>query len=439
MKKSYIEWTLKRFGEGRAGCCWGSINAHFFWQYGQTDLYAEFRRNVVGRISSGWLLDALSRKQVSGMFFYGLEGHGSSSKELCEGLEKGLQEDKLPTSALCTMTLEPSIDIGHVDSIAQVTAPPSVSSLPQRLGRSGRRGEPSILRMSITENELTDKSYVPDRLRIETFQRVAMINLLLKKWCEPADVGQFRFSPLVQQVLSVIGHYSGVRADQLWNLLCGAGPFGNVEQKMFAVLLKALDAQELLTQTRGGMLALGVSGERMVEHSTFYTAFNTPEEYRLEHEGKALGAILVTMPLAVGQLLLFAENVGGHVAEEEKRISLRPAQGGRPPRFDEQGQVLHDVVRQEMYALYTSEYEPVFCNKEALSLFEEGRRCFCDLKLDVSPLFQQDNTVYIVPWLGDKTVNTITIILRMALAFYYKYFVRRAWHTDLFLMQVWSS
>ncbi|MDL2307126.1 DEAD/DEAH box helicase, partial [Desulfovibrio sp. OttesenSCG-928-C06] len=359
------------------------------------------------------LADRCAQQNVPNEFF---PHHGSLSKELREGLEKRLQEDRLPTSAACTMTLELGIDIGHVDSIAQVTAPHSVSSLRQRLGRSGRRGEASILRMFITENELTDKSHVTDRLRMETFQCVAMINLLLKKWCEPADVGQYHFSTLVQQVLSVIGYYGGVRADQLWNLLCGTGPFGNVEQKIFAVLLKALGVQELLTQTHDGMLVLGVRGERMVEHFAFYTAFNTPEEYRLEHEGKALGSIPVTMPLAVGQLILFAGKRWEvlHVAEEEKRISLKPAKGGRPPRFDGLGQVLHDVIRQEMHALYTSEYEPVFCNKEALSLFEDGRRCFWDLKLDASSLFQQGNTVHIFPWLGDKVVNTITIVLRMA-------------------------
>lgn len=357
------------------------------------------------------LADACAQHNVPNEFF---PHHGSLSKELREGLEKRLQEDRLPTSAACTMTLELGIDIGHVDSIAQVTAPHSVSSLRQRLGRSGRRGEASILRMFITENELTDKSHVTDRLRMETFQCVAMINLLLKKWYEPAEAGQFHFSTLVQQVLSVVGYYGGVRADQLWSLLCGTGPFGNVEQKILAVLLRALGAQELLTQTHDGLLVLGVRGERMVENFTFYSAFNTPEEYRLEHEGRALGAIPVTMPLTVGQLILFAGRRWEvlQVAEEQKRISLKPAKGGRPPRFDGQGQVLHDVIRQEMRALYQSEYQPVFCNQEALSLFEEGRRCYRELELDAASIVQLGSTIHIFPWLGDKIVNTITVVLR---------------------------
>lgn len=340
--------------------------------------------------------------------------HGSLAKEFREELEKRLQQDRLPTSAVCTMTLELGIDIGHVDSIAQVTAPHSVASLRQRLGRSGRRGEPSIVRMFITENELTDKSHLIDKLRLEIFQCVAMINLLVRKWYEPADTEQYHFSTLVQQTLSVIGHYGGVRANQLWQLLCKNGPFHNIEQKMYARLLRAMGEQELLSQTHEGTLVLGLRGERMVEHFTFYTAFSTPEEYRLEHAGRTLGAIPVTSPLVVGQLIVFAGRRWEviHVSEEEKRISLKPGAGGRPPRFDGGGQVIHDIIRQEMYRLYLSDDIPIFCNKCALNLFEEGRRSFHELMLDAAPMIQFGTTVHILPWAGDKIVNTITMLLR---------------------------
>ena len=63
--------------------------------------------------------------------------HGSLSKDLRSELESRLQKENLPTTAVCTMTLELGIDIGKVLSVAQVTAPHSVASLRQRLGRSG--------------------------------------------------------------------------------------------------------------------------------------------------------------------------------------------------------------------------------------------------------------------------------------------------------------
>src|SRR5690606_4895317 len=90
------------------------------------------------------LRDLCEQKVVPNEFF---PHHGSLAKELREDLEARLQKEKLPTTAICTMTLEIGIDIGKVNSVIQVTAPHSVSSLRQRLGRSGRRNSASILRM----------------------------------------------------------------------------------------------------------------------------------------------------------------------------------------------------------------------------------------------------------------------------------------------------
>ena len=78
--------------------------------------------------------------------------HGNLSKELREELEVRLKDNKLPTTAVCTSTLELGIDIGSVRSVAQVGAPRSLAALRQRLGRSGRRkGTPSILRVYVLE------------------------------------------------------------------------------------------------------------------------------------------------------------------------------------------------------------------------------------------------------------------------------------------------
>ena len=79
-----------------------------------------------------------------------------------EALQARLQKGNLPTTAVCTMTLELGIDIGKVQSVIQVTPPHSVSSLRQRMGRSGRRDSPSVLRMLITEPELTATSSIVD-------------------------------------------------------------------------------------------------------------------------------------------------------------------------------------------------------------------------------------------------------------------------------------
>ncbi|MDR2442930.1 MAG: DEAD/DEAH box helicase [Deltaproteobacteria bacterium] len=340
--------------------------------------------------------------------------HGSLSREIREDLEKRLQEGKKPTTAVCTMTLELGIDIGHVNSVAQVGSPQSVASLRQRLGRSGRRGEPAILRFFITESFLTKNSHIGDRLRLDTFQSVAMVSLLLKRWYEPANTRQYHFSTLVQQTLSVIGQHGGVRANQLWSLLCGTGPFSLVSQENYVEFLRALRQKDLITQTQDGQIVLGYKGEQTVSNYTFYSAFATPEEYRLESGGAFLGSIPISNSLAVGQNLIFAGRKWEvlEVSTEAKRIILKPAAGGIVPTFSGTGQMLDGKIRKEMFEVYDSEDLPIYLNKTARESFNEGRQTFRDLNLKDKAIIEIGKTTHILPWLGDRAINVITVLLR---------------------------
>ena len=184
---------------------------------------------------SAQLSDLCEQEIVPNEFF---PHHGSLDKKLREELEARLQKENLPTTAICTMTLELGIDIGKVDSVIQVTAPHSVASLRQRLGRSGRRGSPAILRMLIAEQELHKGSNVVDKLRLELLQSIAMTRLLIMhKWYEPADMNNFHFSTLLHQILALIAQWGGVRADQVYKLLCKDGCFSNVTVEQFKSLL----------------------------------------------------------------------------------------------------------------------------------------------------------------------------------------------------------
>lgn len=232
--------------------------------------------------------------------------HGSLSKELRETLEQRLQKGNIPTTAICTMTLELGIDIGKVSSVVQVTAPHSVTSLRQRMGRSGRRGSPAILRMLIAENELVPTSGIVDQLRLQLVQSLAMIRLLIgNKWFEPADTRQMHYSTLFHQILAIVAQWGGVRADQLWLQLCQQGPFRNVCIDDIKILLHHMGQHQFLTQTSSGELVLGVEGEYHVNQYTFYAVFNTPEEFRIVAGNKTLGSIPVDSPLMPEQHIIF--------------------------------------------------------------------------------------------------------------------------------------
>ena len=111
--------------------------------------------------------------------------HGNLARELREEVEERLRNPELPTTAVCTSTLELGIDIGAVDAIAQLRAPYSVSALRQRLGRSGRRGNPAVLRVYVPEVDIDSQSSIGARLRVDTVQTISVIELLIEKWYEP--------------------------------------------------------------------------------------------------------------------------------------------------------------------------------------------------------------------------------------------------------------
>lgn len=369
------------------------------------------------------LSDLCGENSVPNEFF---PHHGSLSKELREELELRLQKGRLPTTAVCTMTLELGIDIGKIKSVAQVTAPSSVSSLRQRLGRSGRRGEPAMLGVLITEKEIAENSGVVDRLRLELLQSIAIIHLLIKdKWYEPPDPGLFHFSTLLHQVLAVTAQWGGVRAEQLWSLLCKSGTFGNVTAGQFKVLLRAMGEKRLIKQISGGELVLGDEGEKMVGRYDFYAVFKTPQEYRIviEGEGKTIGTLPMDSFVLPEQHIIFAGRRWEvkDVDMEKRVVQVTPTEGGNPPKFGGDGMSVHDRVRQKMLGIYLDGNYHVelegqggeFMDATAKSLFSEGLQFFRDVGLENKRVIGLGKDVYLIPWMGDKIVNTLSVLLAM--------------------------
>ncbi|WP_413735499.1 DEAD/DEAH box helicase [Sodalis sp. RH21] len=348
--------------------------------------------------------------------------HGSLSRDLREILEQRLQKGNLPTTAICTMTLELGIDIGKVNSVIQVTPPHSVASLRQRMGRSGRRGSPAALRMLIAEHELTPTSGIVDQLRLQLVQSMAMIRLLIgSKWFEPADTRQIHYSTLFHQILAIVAQWGGVRADQLWSQLCMDGPFQKVGSNNFKILLRHMGERQFLSQLSSGELVLGMEGERLVNKYTFYAVFSTPEEFRIVAGNKTLGSIPVDSPLLPEQHIIF----GGRrwkvtdIDSDKKVIYVEATKGGQPPLFGGEGMSIHDVVRQEMLAIYregdyritVGEHKVDFADTSAISLFEEGLHYFNSNNLSSEFFIQQGQHVYILLWLGDQILNTLSALL----------------------------
>lgn len=340
--------------------------------------------------------------------------HGSLAREIREAAEEELRSSR-PATVIATTTLELGIDIGAVDSIAQIGPPNSVSSLTQRLGRSGRKpGAPSVIRIYVREQEIGPRTPTNDQLRVSLVQTVAMVRLLLQRWVENPPPASLHLSTLVQQVLSLIAQHGGSRAPEAYLSLCSSGPFDSVSQSDFAQLLRDMASHELITQTHDGTIVLDLLGERLVNHYDFYAAFTTPDEWRLIAGSRLLGTLPITSPLVVRSFLIFAGRRWRIVRIDERRreVELQHAPGGLVPRFDGHGALIHDRVREEMLRVYTDKDVPAYLDATGRALLEEGRDAFWRFGLDRDPILQQGKDTRLYAWTGDRVLNTLALQFR---------------------------
>ncbi len=398
--------------EGPEAIAPAQIAAHLFQLLrGSNNLVFPNSRREVERYTH-ILNEMCAKAQVPNEFW---PHHGSLSKELRSDTEAALKQHEHPATAICTNTLELGIDIGAVKSVAQIGPPPSVASLRQRLGRSGRRkGEPAILRGYCIENAITSKSELATLLRLETVQMVAMVSLLMERWVEPPMTSGIHFSTFIQQVLSFIAQNGGATASQLFGLFAAPGaPFAGLMPDDFRDLLRHLGKKDLLVQDSSGLLLHGQLGEKFVNHYSFYAAFATDEEFRIVARGRPLGTLPVSQLMHVGQHILFGGRTWlvEEVNSEEKTIYVVRTKGGVPPMFSGGAGRVHTRVRQRMRELMATNLEVRFVDEVAQRFLREARAAYARLTLEKRLTLDQGSQVFLFTWLGDPANEVISCLL----------------------------
>ena len=358
-------------------------------------------------------LNQLSRaNKCPGQF---LVHHGALSKEVREHTERIMQGGR-PVSTICTSTLELGIDIGNVTAIGQIGCPPSVSSLVQRIGRSGRQDDqPQIMRVCLLEEELAADASLCNQLRPNLLQAIALTELMLEQWVEPPAESSGDVSTLVQQILSVIKETGGIDASRLFSRLVTSGAFQSIPETMFKAILRSLGKRDIIEQTSSGELILGLKGEEIVARYDFYAAFSSSAEYRVVTQGSPLGMLPTdTLPAAGDHLLLAGRRwrVTG-IDHDRREVAVQPGRGRKAPLFSGSGGVVHDVVRQRMRTIACGNEQYAYLNDEANDLLGEVR-CVADL----AGLFRSNvvklspSATLWIPWRGTRTVTTLELLLR---------------------------
>ncbi len=341
--------------------------------------------------------------------------HGSLSKEIREETEQEMKSGRAMTT-FCSSTLEMGIDIGSVAVVGQIGPPWSVASLAQRLGRSGRKeGQPRVMRMYVEASPTNADSDLLDPLQLDLVQAIALTELMLQKWVEPPNASGSDLSTLSHQIISVIAQTGGMRADRLHDRLCVRGAFRSVDTSLFAALLRCLAAKEVVEQTPEGDLILGLAGERIRAHKSFYAVFPTPEEYRIVHDGKQIGALPMEGVPAENDHLLFAGRRWHVVGVDQERLEILviPARGKKRPIFLSGAGAVHTRVREKMRDTLRGADRPVYIDETAAALLTSARQYAARLGVLDAPLLDTGGKSSVwFPWAGTRVQGLLSAMLR---------------------------
>ncbi len=155
--------------------------------------------------------------------------HGSLSKEERASIEEAFKASELK-AIICTSTLELGIDIGNVDLVIQYMSPRHVSSLIQRVGRSGHQ----LKRLS----QGTIITVYPD----DTLESIAAIENASAAKLEPVRVHEDALDVLAHQIAGITIDKDLVALGELSVLVHRAYPYRNLGEKQLLDVIRFLDS-----------------------------------------------------------------------------------------------------------------------------------------------------------------------------------------------------
>ena len=144
--------------------------------------------------------------------------HGNLSASIREEAELKMKDDDIFAVTCATVTMELGIDIGRLERVVQNSSPNSVSSLLQRLGRSGRRGQPPEMMLVFREENPLPNTPLPQLIPWELLRAIAIIQLYIEeRFIEPPKIKKLPFSLLFHQTLSVLASSGELTPKELAN------------------------------------------------------------------------------------------------------------------------------------------------------------------------------------------------------------------------------
>ncbi len=204
--------------------------------------------------------------------------HSSLSLSERKAAETAFAEDR-NCVIVATSTLELGVDVGDLDRVIQIDAPGTVSSLLQRMGRTGRR--PGMPR-NCTFLATNDEGFLV---------ALALCRLLADGYTEPIEPPMPPWHIVAQQAMAIVLERQGVGRSELIDLLMGEFP--ELARDGIVELVDYATTQDIFT-AQDGLIGFGIFGEKEFGGRNFLelvSSFTTPPVVAVRYGASELGFV----------------------------------------------------------------------------------------------------------------------------------------------------
>ena len=344
--------------------------------------------------------------------------HGNLSASFRESAEEIMKDEDSLFTTVTTATLELGIDIGRLERAFQVDAPFTVSSFLQRMGRTGRRGQPPEMWFVIREDMPEVRAMVPTTVPWKLLQGIALVQCYREsRFVEPPDFRRLPYSLLYHQTMSTLASSGEMTPRELARRVLTLSYFFRVTQDDFKILLRHLIETEDIERTENGGLIVGLEGERKINNYKFYAVFQENEEYSVKYGSNELGTVV--MPPPVGEKLALAGQVWTVTEIDHKRhlVFCEPVEGKVPAYFGLCPGDINTVILKRMRQVLREDCTYPYLMKNAVARLDRARVSAKNAGITEEYLINLGERMWaFFPWVGTYTFLTLERIIKIKCA-----------------------
>ncbi len=344
--------------------------------------------------------------------------HGNLSASIREEAELKMKEEETLAVTCATVTMELGIDIGKLEMVLQNQSPNSVTGFLQRLGRSGRRGQPPEMMMVFREEDPLPNTPLPQLIPWELLKAIAIVQLYIEeRFIEPPNMRKLPYSLLFHQTLSILAASGELTARRLSERVLALPPFYGVAKEDYRTLILSMLNNDFLELTEEKTLIVGLAGERLLRSFRFYAVFKDSEDYTVRCGSDEIGTI--TTPPPVGDRFALA----GRVWEVEeldiphKLIYVKGVEGKMEVSWPGDYGEIHTKIVKRMKRVLEEDTVYPYLKPNAQKRLEVARHAARNTGMLAHSIVHLGGYSWcLFPWLGTRSFRTMRRLLKKQMA-----------------------